>query len=235
MMIDRYQRISQRSRTCVPSKVALDYDRHGSPVTLEAASWFVCFVPGLRKQWWHRFVHEKHKHVFAMRPEPSGSWTIFEPWWQRLLTATITAEQAQKFLAWAATGDVLLVREEIPGNGSQIRGWMNCAVLVSFLLGRGYWAWTPHRFYRQLARETRARAVDVSLLLTLDAKSLATVSGAIAVRDRYTDQILQTPFKHPPDAGESERAFPCISHRFFFRGCNGPGSSVGISYCRLLP
>ena len=194
MTIDQYQTISRHRRASIPSTIALDVDEHGSPVTLEAASWFVCFVPGLRKQWWHRFVHEKHKHVFAMRPEPNGSWTIFEPWWQRLFTATITVEQARNFLAWAAAGDVLLVREEVPGNGSQIRGWMNCAVLVSFLLGRGYWAWTPHRFYRRLARERRVRAVDVSLLLSLDADALAAVSGAIAVHDR-----------HPPKESRSIR------------------------------
>ncbi len=37
----------------------LEIDHDGSPVTLEAAAWYVCFVPGLKKQWWHSFVHER--------------------------------------------------------------------------------------------------------------------------------------------------------------------------------
>jgi len=28
----------------------LQVDRNGSPVTLEEANWYVCFVPGLQKQ-----------------------------------------------------------------------------------------------------------------------------------------------------------------------------------------
>ena len=36
--------------------IKLEIDQDGSPVTLEPASWFVCFVPGLQKQWWHLFV-----------------------------------------------------------------------------------------------------------------------------------------------------------------------------------
>lgn len=95
--------------------IKIEVDEDGSPVTLEAGSWFVCFVPGLKKQWWQPFVHKKHKHVFAMRPEGSDEWILFEPWWHRLLTATITSEQARKFLLWGARGDVLYVREAIPG------------------------------------------------------------------------------------------------------------------------
>jgi hypothetical protein len=71
--------------------VELNVDPDGALVTLEAAVWFVCFVPGLNKQWWHRFVNARHKHVFAMRPAGPGAWTLFEPWWHRLLTATITS------------------------------------------------------------------------------------------------------------------------------------------------
>jgi hypothetical protein len=48
-------------------------------------------------------------------------------WRHRLLIATITSAQAKKFLLWGARGDVLMVRESIPGHGSQIRGWMDCA------------------------------------------------------------------------------------------------------------
>jgi len=160
-------------------------DEHGAPVTLEAASWLVCFVPGLRPQWWHKFVPGRHKHVFAMRPESTGMWTLFEPWWRRLLTATISPEQARAFLSWAAAGDVLLVREAVPGKGSQIRGWMTCAILVSFLLGRGYRTWTPHAFYRRLVRERGVRRVNVSTLLELEGEKLEGASRALALRDRH--------------------------------------------------
>jgi hypothetical protein len=37
------------------------------------------------------------------------------------LMATITSEQARKFLIWDARGDVLHVREAVPGRGSQPR------------------------------------------------------------------------------------------------------------------
>jgi len=140
----------------------------GSLVPLEAGSWFVCFVPGIEKQWWHPFVHERHKHVFAIRPVGHGEWTLFEPWWTRLLTATIGTVQAMKFLRWGATGDVLLVREAIPGRGSQVRGWMNCAALASYMLGRPYWVWTPHGLYRRLLREPNVCRVDVTALLAQD-------------------------------------------------------------------
>jgi hypothetical protein len=171
--------------------ILLDFDEHGSPVTLEAANWLVCFVPGLRRQWWHGFVHCRHKHVFAMRPEPNGTWTLFEPWWRRLMTASITTEQARKFLIWAAAGDVLLVRESIPGSGGQIFGWANCAVLVSFLLGRGYRAWTPHGFYRRLKRERGVHPIDVSMLVALGTDDLAIASQTIAAGDSHDHQIFQ--------------------------------------------
>ena len=46
--------------------IELELGENGSPVTLEAAAWYVCFVPGLKKQWWHRFVNERQ----ARRPGP---------------------------------------------------------------------------------------------------------------------------------------------------------------------
>ena len=46
--------------------IELELDENGSPVTLEAAAWYVCFVPGLKKQWWHRCVNERQ----ARRPGP---------------------------------------------------------------------------------------------------------------------------------------------------------------------
>ena len=193
-MTRRTQKIGRDYRTDVAQAIAFNVDEHGSPVTFEAANWFVCFVPGLKKQWWHGLVHGRHKHVFAMRPEPNGTWTLFEPWWRRLLTASLTSEQAHNFLAWAAAGDVLLVSESVPGRGSQFRAWANCAVLVSFLLGRGYWTWTPHGFYRQLMRERGVRPIDVSMLLTLEPDELAMMSQVIAARDRRGYWILRS---HP--------------------------------------
>jgi len=159
--------------------IELEVDENGSPVTLEPRGWFVCFVPGLKKQWWHPFVHERHKHVFAMRPAGPSEWTLFEPWWHRMLVATISSEQARKFLLWGAGGDVLLVREFIPGRGSQVRGWPNCAVLISYLLGRPYWVWTPHGLHKRLLREPGVCRVDVSVLLTLEAAELAKGSRVI--------------------------------------------------------
>lgn len=163
--------------------VEIELDQHGSPVPLQPAGWYVCFVPGLVKQWWQPFVHEKHKHVFAMRPARPGEWTLFEPWWHRLLTATITSEQARKFLLWGARGDVLHVYEAIPGRGSQVRGWMSCATLTSYLLGRSYWVWTPHGLYKLLLREPGVCRVDVSRLVTLNAAELAKASSAIMTCD----------------------------------------------------
>lgn len=160
--------------------IKLELDANGSPVTIEPRGWFVCFVPGLVKQWWHRFVDERHKHVFALRPAGRDQWTLFEPWWHRLLTATITAAQARKFLVWGARGDVLHVREAVPGSGSQVRGWMTCAALVSYLLGRDYWVWTPHGLYNLLLREPGVCHVDASQLLQLGEMQLAESSVASA-------------------------------------------------------
>jgi hypothetical protein len=51
----------------------------GSLVMLERGCWFVCFVPGIERQWWHPFAHKVHKHVFALRSEEDDRWTVFEP------------------------------------------------------------------------------------------------------------------------------------------------------------
>lgn len=156
-----------------PQTIELNVDPDGALVTLEASSWYVCFVPGLEKQWWHRFVNKRHTHVFAIRPAAPDEWTLFEPWWRRLLTDTITSMQAKKFLLWGARGDVLLVRESIPGRASQIRGWMNCAGLASYLLGRPYWVWSPHGLYKLLVREPGVCRVDVSALLEFGVEKIA--------------------------------------------------------------
>ncbi len=149
----------------VPPDLANIIDMHGSLVTVAPADWIICFVPGLRRQWWHRFVNHRHKHVFAMRPTSTGSWLLVEPWWTRMMVTILPPADAVKFLRWGATGDILRVREAVPGKASQIRGWSNCAVLSAFLLGRSSWAWTPHGLYRELLRETSTRIENVEKLL----------------------------------------------------------------------
>lgn len=149
----------------VPPDLVRNIDENGSLVTVDAADWLVCFVPGLTRQWWHRFVHRRHKHVFAMRPTGTGSWLLVEPWWTRMMVTILPPADAVRFLRWGATGDILRVREAVPGTASQIRGWSNCAVLSAFLLGRSSWVWTPHALYRQLLREKSTRREDVQQLL----------------------------------------------------------------------
>jgi hypothetical protein len=149
----------------VPPGLANSADENGSPVTVDPVDWFICFVPGLRRQWWHRFVHHKHKHVFAMRPMSNGGWLLVEPWWTRMMVTILTPADAIKFLRWGGTGDILCVREAIPGKASQLRGWSNCAVLTAFVLGRSSWSWTPHGLYRELLREKETRHVNVEQLL----------------------------------------------------------------------
>jgi hypothetical protein len=146
-------------------ELEFEIDQHGSPVALEPADWLVLFVPGLRKQWWHRFVHDRHKHCFVMRPGAAGEYILVEPWWTRMMISTLNAAQARKFLLWGARGDVLLVRERIPGAGSQMRGWMTCAALTAYLLGRNYPVWTPHGLYQRLLREPAVRRVNPLHLL----------------------------------------------------------------------
>lgn len=200
--------------------IELEVDKDGSPVTLEPGSWFVCFVPGLAKQWWHPFVNKLHKHVFAMRPAGRGEWTLFEPWWHRLLTATITTEAAKKFLIWGARGDVLLVREAIPGHGSQVRGWMNCAALSSYLLGRAYWVWTPHGLYKRLLREPNVCHVDVSALLRGDLNGLTgSKSRVIRPCSHCQPGAARQPGAPKPfcmccgrDLEESGQGIPAIGH-----------------------
>lgn len=87
--------------------------------------------------------------------------------------------QARKFLVWGSRGDVLLVREAVPGHGSQLRGWMNCAALSSYLLGRRYWVWTPHGLYKRLLKEPNVCHVDVSILLEQDLDHLASPDSRV--------------------------------------------------------
>jgi hypothetical protein len=145
----------------VRQALAIQIDSDGSPVSVPAANWLVCFVPGLKKQWYHRFTHEKHQHVFAIRMVDACHWLLVEPWWTKMLVSVLTLDQAQEFLRWGTAGDVLQVREVVPGRGSQVRGWSNCAVSIAFLLGRSYRTWTPHGLYRRLVAESGTQAVDV--------------------------------------------------------------------------
>jgi hypothetical protein len=147
------------------STTAIEIDANGSPVTVAEADWLICFVPGLKPQWWHRFANAKHKHVFALRKLDEERWLLFEPWWTRLMVNVLTADEAKQFLRWAAAGDMLKVRERIPGCGNQARGWANCAVLISFLLGRSYWTWTPHGLYRKLKAEPDSEPVQLPQFL----------------------------------------------------------------------
>lgn len=175
---------------------SIEIDANGSPVTLEAADWLVCFVPGLRKQWWHALVNAKHKHVFAMRMVDENTWLIMEPWWTRNMVNVLSFDQAVQYLRWAASGDIIKVREAIPGRGSQTRGWSNCAVMVSFLLGRGYRTWSPHGLYKRLKAEQGAQLVDVTRLLadhcaTVANKAIGSVLGGFPRRqDEPLESVL---------------------------------------------
>ena len=173
---------SRRHFEGVPPELIIEIDSNGSPVDVPAAEWFVCFVPGLQRQWWHRFTNAKHQHVFAMRMVDDGCWILVEPWWTRMLVSVLTLDQAVKFLRWGAAGDILQVREAVPGCGNQVRGWSNCAVLIAFLLGRSYRTWTPHGLYRRLAAERGARPVDLAQWLADYVRVLTT---------RNADQALE--------------------------------------------
>lgn len=152
-----------RSLTILES-VDLGIDANGCLISKSPATWYVCFVPPIEPQWWHKYFHGRHKHCFAIKLESNGSWTLFEPWWSRILVSGISAGEAQRFLAWAARGDVLRVVEHIPGKSSQLRIWMTCGALVAHLLGRSYWVWTPHQLYRKLRAEPGAVPVNVEYL-----------------------------------------------------------------------
>ena len=172
----------------VPDELAIEIDSDGSPVSFPAADWFVCFVPGLQKQWWHRFTNAKYQHVFAMRMVNDNCWILVEPWWTRMLVSVLTLDEAVKFLRWGAAGNILQVREAIPGCGNQARGWSNCAVLTAFLLGRSYWTWTPHGLYRRLAAERGARPVDLAQWLADHVRVVATRNADRALEALQADE-----------------------------------------------
>lgn len=166
----------------LPHEFAVEIDADGSPVSIPAAQWFVCFVPGLQKQWWHRFANARHQHVFAIRMVDDGTWILVEPWWTRMLVTVLTLDEAVKFMRWGASGDILQVREAVPGHGNQVRGWANCAVLTAFLLGRSYRTWTPYGLYRRLRADPEARPIDLAQWLTTHVRSMAA---------RTADRVLE--------------------------------------------
>ncbi len=182
----------------VPDDLAIEIDSDGSPVSFPAAEWFVCFVPGLQKQWWHRFANARHQHVFVMRMADDGQWILLEPWWTRMLVSVLTLDEAVKFLRWGATGDILQVRETIPGCGNQARGWSNCAVLTAFLLGRSFWTWTPHGLYRRLLAEPGTRRVDLAQWLANHIRVVATrnADAALALTEEDDGKSLRTVLLH---------------------------------------
>jgi len=145
--------------------LASSVDGNGTLVTLPPADWVVCFVPGLEREWWHRFAHPTHQHVFAMRPIGGRLWLLVESWKNKLSVASLDVADALKFMKWASAGDVLRVKEHLPGSASHTRGWSNCAVLSALLLGRRSRTWTPHGLYRQLAAEPGVSHVDADALL----------------------------------------------------------------------
>lgn len=161
----------------VPDELTIEIDRNGSPVSKGPSEWFVCFVPGLQKQWWHRFANPRHQHVFALKMIEDDYWVIFESWWTRIMVTALGMDEAVKFLRWGAVGSILRVTEKIPGNGNQARGWANCAVLTSLMLGRSYWTWTPHGLYNRLSAEKGVEPVDLTDFLE---KKLISMTQRIA-------------------------------------------------------
>lgn len=182
----------------LPHEYAIEIDSDGSPVTIPAQEWFVCFVPGLQQQWWHRFANARHQHVFAIRMVDDSTWILVEPWWTRMLVTVLTLDEAVKFLRWGASGNILKVREAVPGNGNQVRGWANCAVLTAFLLGRSYRTWTPYGLYRRLVAERGARPIDLPQWLADHVRGIATrhADEALEALEAVEDQPLRTVLIH---------------------------------------
>lgn len=182
----------------------LEVDENGAPVTFAPARWLVCFVPGLRRQFWHRFVHRTHKHVLMLKPNPDGTWTLFEPWWTRLLVRTISTEQAARFLHWAAMGDALLVEENVPGRGSQFHGWSNCVSLATFVLGRSYCVWSPHALFKRLLSEEHTQHISIADFVD---RYLAAESAchATELRQRLTPGPAAEISGHKPIGEQADR------------------------------
>jgi hypothetical protein len=82
----------------VSDELTIEVDRDGSPISKQPSDWLVCFVPGLQKQWWHRFTHPRHKHVFALKMIGDDQWVIFEPWWNRIMVTALSVDEAVSYL-----------------------------------------------------------------------------------------------------------------------------------------
>lgn len=143
----------------------LDVDRYGCVVPARAGSWLVCFVPRFGERWWYRWVPGVYKHCFALRYQ-GGQWVVFETWWTRIFVAAVTSAEATRYLLLAAKGEMVLVPEHIPGTGGQVRGWMTCAGMIAYMLGRPYWVWTPSGLCRKLKSEATAKPIDPIAILT---------------------------------------------------------------------
>jgi hypothetical protein len=182
----------------IPAELTAEIDSNGSLVTKPPSEWLVCFVPGLQKEWWHRFIHPQHKHVFALKAVGDDHWLIFESWWTRIMVTVLNMDEALKFLRWGSAGSILRVTERIPGNGSQVRGWSNCSVLTSLMLGRSYWTWTPHGLYKRLSAENGVELVEVADFLEEKLTSMTRKLAEDALGDTTTLAQL------PPDTALTE-------------------------------
>lgn len=68
-LISRRHPDSEFPASGVPNDLAIEIDHNDSPISKTPAKWLVCFVPGLKKQWWHRFRLARVRFFFAfMRP-----------------------------------------------------------------------------------------------------------------------------------------------------------------------
>lgn len=182
-------------RFAAPAAGTIETDANGCLVATSPATWLVCFVPGLRRQWWHPFTDTRHKHVFALRSLGDGTWLLVEPWWTRMMVTVLPLDEAVRFLRWGAMGDILSVRESIPGRGSQMRVWANCSVLVSFLLGRSYWTWTPNGLYQKLLAEPDVEPMELSRFLSTHLRDEAGRQAKVALkaparRNERLDEVL---------------------------------------------
>lgn len=146
-------------------KQGLSLNPDGSLVQVDPREWLVLFVPGIKKEWWNRFVHKEHTHVLAICREEDGRWLLVESWWTHIIVTTLSEDGVRKYMRWGSEGDVLRVQELHPGESTQMRGWMTCAALTAALLGRKYMVWTPHQLYRKLKREQGIQEVDASAFL----------------------------------------------------------------------
>ncbi len=134
----------------------------GEPLCLlerPPVDWLVCFVPPNNVQWWHPLLRSPLKHCFCLRRERSDTWILFEPWWSRVLLAVLTDAEAEQFLNWGRRGTIISVIEHVPGDSSQLRGWLSCAAQIAHILGRKYFVYTPYRLLQRLLAEPETKII----------------------------------------------------------------------------